>query len=192
MRVVLHIDVDCFFVQCEVLRDPSLRDKAVAVQQHQDIIALSYEARALGIQKHINPAVLRQQHPKVQLVHVPTTAGGKVTYKDYRSHSRSIIQVLKRQGFEVERASIDDFYVEPKEGGSDTPSGWGRHLADTLREQILRETGFVVSVGVGPCKLLAKLCSSKAKPNGVHAVDPGLAVTELLKSVSATKLPGAG
>ena len=50
---MLHLDVDCFFVQCEQHRDPSLKGKPVAVQQHQDIIALSYEARALGIKKHI-------------------------------------------------------------------------------------------------------------------------------------------
>ena len=66
--VVLHVDADAFFAQVEAQRDPSL-PKAIAVQQHQDIIAVSYAARALGVKKHAIPADIRRKYPTVRIVH---------------------------------------------------------------------------------------------------------------------------
>ncbi|CAN0257831.1 unnamed protein product, partial [Ectocarpus sp. 12 AP-2014] len=69
-RVVLHIDLDAFFVQVERSLNPTLVGKPMVVQQHADIIAVSYEARALGVRKHMPTATIRREHPSVKLVHV--------------------------------------------------------------------------------------------------------------------------
>jgi DNA polymerase eta len=71
MRTVVHLDLDCFFVQVERSLNPSLCGKPVAVQQHQDLICISYEARALGVQKHMSPAEAKRKAPGITLVHVP-------------------------------------------------------------------------------------------------------------------------
>ena len=59
MGLVVCVDLDCFFVQVEQARRPALKDMAVAVQQHQDIIALNYPARDAGVIKHMDPAAAR-------------------------------------------------------------------------------------------------------------------------------------
>jgi len=85
-RVVAHLDLDCFFVQVETQKNPTLRNKPgivdyfalffpnslflVAVQQHQDIISVSYEARALGVLKHMTPKEAQDVCPELNLVHV--------------------------------------------------------------------------------------------------------------------------
>ena len=107
---MIHLDVDCFFVQCERARDPSLIGQPVVVQQHQDIIAVSYEARSLGIKKHSVPNELRREHPQCRVVHAPTTDTGKVTYHDYRQYSKRICDALRtlvQPPGVVEIASID-------------------------------------------------------------------------------------
>jgi len=86
LRVVAHLDLDCFFVQVETQKNPTLRNKPgivdyfciicliqnseVAVQQHQDIISVSYEARALGVLKHMTPKEAQDICPELNLVHV--------------------------------------------------------------------------------------------------------------------------
>jgi DNA polymerase eta len=70
---------------------PTLKDVPCAVQQHQDIIAVSYEARALGVTKHMPPTQVRQKYPTVKLVHVAQRGtSGKVTYRNYRQASKVI------------------------------------------------------------------------------------------------------
>lgn len=123
-RCISHLDLgiftctmqmssDCFFVQIEVLRNPSLVGKPVAVQQHQDIIAVSYEgttsfsnktqARKLGIKKHDLPEVVRNKFPQVVLVHVPKGFSSKVTYKFYREASRAIFNNVEKQLRDMEK-----------------------------------------------------------------------------------------
>lgn len=135
-RVVLHLDLDCFFVQVETLKDPRLEGHAVAVQQHNDIISADYAARRRGVRKHMTPAEALALCPDLKLVHVRRTEGtSKVTYEDYQKASAGVQTLLqntlaslqsaaasgvnsKRQDREaeappeVEKASIDDFYVD--------------------------------------------------------------------------------
>ncbi|CAN0237265.1 unnamed protein product, partial [Ectocarpus fasciculatus] len=96
-RVVLHIDLDAFFVQVERSLNPTLVGKPMAVQQHADIIAVSYEARALGVRKHMPTATIRREHPSVKLVHVETIGlqNDKVSYRNYRAAARAIFTLIR-------------------------------------------------------------------------------------------------
>eukprot|EP00882_Tetradesmus_deserticola_P011155 GHRQ01011801.1.p2 GENE.GHRQ01011801.1~~GHRQ01011801.1.p2 ORF type:complete len:128 (+),score=39.89 GHRQ01011801.1:656-1039(+) len=83
---VLHVDVDSFFCQVEELRCPSLSGRPVAVQQHQDIIAVNYPARQAGVKKHMPPAQARSLLTAAGglVVHVFTEPDGRVSYRPYR------------------------------------------------------------------------------------------------------------
>ncbi|CAM9299845.1 unnamed protein product, partial [Laminaria digitata] len=103
----------------------------MAVQQHADIIAVSYEARRLGVTKHMPPRTIRQQYPSVKLVHVETIGldNSKVTYRNYRKAARAIFTLVR--GFcppedggssfrggaggagTFQKTSVDEAYLEP-------------------------------------------------------------------------------
>mgnify|MGYP005994656471 CR=1 FL=1 len=79
---VVHVDIDCFFVQAELLDKPELKGKAVAVYQHEDILSVSYEARELGIRRHDVTSEVREKLPEVVLQSVPVEEGTtKVSYE---------------------------------------------------------------------------------------------------------------
>jgi nucleotidyltransferase/DNA polymerase involved in DNA repair len=112
-RVVAHIDLDCFFVQVERMRRPHLKALPIAVFQHQDIISVSYEARALGVRKHDNTQQVACKHPNVTLVSVAKEEGtSKVSYKSYAATSDAVVAILKRYSDRVEKASIDEAFIE--------------------------------------------------------------------------------
>eukprot|EP01122_Echinamoeba_exundans_P008400 TRINITY_DN2789_c0_g1_i12.p1 TRINITY_DN2789_c0_g1~~TRINITY_DN2789_c0_g1_i12.p1 ORF type:complete len:454 (+),score=54.92 TRINITY_DN2789_c0_g1_i12:1131-2492(+) len=116
-RAIIHIDLDCFFVQVEQSLNPKLKGRAVAVHQHEDIISVSYEARALGVKKHMTPAeAVVASKGEVVLVPVQTEHGSKVSYRVYREASSQIIEAVKTCTFLrtalFEKASIDEFFVD--------------------------------------------------------------------------------
>lgn len=102
----------------EQLRDPSLGNKPIAIQQHGDIIAANAPAKAAGVRKHIPPdearRLLKAVHGKV--VHVHVADGHRISYSPYRRMSARFHRVLQR--FEaanpallVEKASIDEAFI---------------------------------------------------------------------------------
>ena len=103
-RVILHFDVDCFYAQCEVLRDPSLRGKPVAVFQKYLVVTCTYEARAFGVTKLMNTKEALKRCPSLILV-----CGEDLS--PYKAFSRKAEKVLEDFGI-VERLGMDEFYVD--------------------------------------------------------------------------------
>ena len=104
-------------MQVEQKRDPSLADKAVAIQQKGDIIALNNLAKAAGVRKHCAPSEARELLKPVQgkVVQVNRAEDKRVSYQPYRSASKAFFAVLdnlsKQQGLVVEKASIDEAFI---------------------------------------------------------------------------------
>ncbi|KAF6250789.1 hypothetical protein COO60DRAFT_739178 [Scenedesmus sp. NREL 46B-D3] len=231
---VLHVDVDSFFCQVEELRCPSLSGRPVAVQQHQDIIAVNYPARQAGVKKHMPPAQARTLLSAAGgvVVHVFTEPDGRVSYRPYREASAALLRLLSC-GLPspasacvavVEKASIDEAYLlvalhanarqPPAKAPNSSPSSsiplpdmpawvaghgglaWdcslGADVAAAVRAAAKQQLGLTVSVGVAPNKLLAKLASRAAKPDGVHVVGGVEAVQQLLAATPVDRLPGLG
>ena len=95
--MVLHCDADAFFVQVERNNDPRLAGvAAVAVQQHQDIIAADAGAKAAGVRKHSTPAEARASLARVggRLVHVHVADGQRVSYRPYLAASAALHKLL--------------------------------------------------------------------------------------------------
>lgn len=191
----------------------------LAVQQEGGIIAADHAARALGVTKHsdarVAEQILRPHGGRVVSVYsepAPPGAGGGgrvVSYRPYREMSAAMVRVLKEAagpGVVLERASIDEAFLEPatvaadgdEENDDDEQQQQqralerGRELADALRAAAREKLGLVLSVGVARNKLLAKLASRAAKPDGVFVVEGGDGERASLEATPVEKLPGQG
>jgi len=202
--VVIHADCDCFFVQVHRRLDPCLAQAPLVVQQHNDTIACSFEARALGLQKRMRPGEIRRLHPGFPLLPEPMRwiailAARKASYQKYLEESQQIFGLIRSHiqascPFEV--ASNDEAFFVPSASDLSSQSGGqsdeledAKQLALKLQAVVRRDLGYDVSFGCGANKLLAKLASTSAKPFGVgtlRADDPAF------ERIPLMRLPGCG
>uniref|UniRef100_A0A0C9RHZ1 DNA polymerase eta n=1 Tax=Fopius arisanus TaxID=64838 RepID=A0A0C9RHZ1_9HYME len=115
-RIVVLIDMDCFFCQVEAKLQPELKGKPLAVVQYgsfgpSSIIAVNYEARNFGVTRHMKGAEAKEKCPDIILVTVPPLRNKPDTGR-YRSAGREVIEVLKKKSAIIERASIDEAYLD--------------------------------------------------------------------------------
>nr|CAD7402450.1 unnamed protein product [Timema cristinae] len=110
-RIIALIDMDCFFCQVEERLDPSLKGKPMAVVQYNKIIAVNYEARAFGVSRHHRGDAAKQKCKDIILVSVPSDRG-KADGSKYRDAGREVIDVLCQFSDCVERASVDEAYLD--------------------------------------------------------------------------------
>ncbi|GLH04945.1 Putative DNA polymerase eta [Gryllus bimaculatus] len=115
-RIIVLVDMDCFYCQVEARYDPSLKGKPMAVVQYNQwqgggIIAVNYEARAFGVTRHIRGNEAKKKCPQIKLVHVPSIRG-KADLTRYREAGREVVDVLCRFCDTVQRASVDEAYLD--------------------------------------------------------------------------------
>uniref|UniRef100_A0A8D8MBT3 DNA polymerase eta n=1 Tax=Cacopsylla melanoneura TaxID=428564 RepID=A0A8D8MBT3_9HEMI len=115
-RIVALIDMDCFYCQVECKLNPSLCGKPLAVVQYNQwkgggIIAVNYEARKMGVTRHMRGDEAKQQCPDIELCRVPSVRG-KADISKFRNAGREVIAVLSEFSNVVERASIDEAYID--------------------------------------------------------------------------------
>ncbi|VFQ97316.1 unnamed protein product [Cuscuta campestris] len=132
-RVIAHVDLDCFYVQVEQRKQPSLRGQPTAVVQYNPwkgggLIAVSYEARKFGVKRSMRGDEAKQVCPEIQLVQVPV-ARGKADLSAYRSAGSEVVSILARKGI-CERASIDEVYLDLTEAA-------GKMLKETPTENFV-------------------------------------------------------
>lgn len=185
MRTIFHVDMDAFFVSVEELYDPSLKGKAVVVGGQRDergvVSAASYEARKFGVHSAMPLRTAAKMCPHAIFVEGHPDR--------YREHSRKVHKVLKNYSPQVEMASIDEAYVDMT--GTDRLHGPALAAAHSLHQEMKRETGLNCSIGIGSSRLIAKVASDQAKPNGVLRVMEGLEA-EFLAPLEVRKIPGVG
>jgi len=184
-RLIAHVDMDCFFVAVERLKDPSLIGKSVVVGGDPDgrgvISSASYEAREYGVHSAMPAARAKQLCPGAIFL--------RGSFGDYTSYSRDVRAVLEEFTPLVEMASIDEAYLELT--GTERLFGQPMEIAETIRQRILDKTGLVASFGVGTNKLIAKIASDYGKPNAITFVRPGFEAA-FLAPMDIRKLPGIG
>lgn len=115
VRVIAHVDLDCFYVQVEQRKRPELRGKPAAVVQYNSwkgggLIAVGYEAREFGVKRSMRGDEAKKVCPDIQLIQVPV-ARGKADLTLYREAGSEVVSVLARKGI-CERASIDEVYLD--------------------------------------------------------------------------------
>ncbi|ESO84458.1 hypothetical protein LOTGIDRAFT_222102 [Lottia gigantea] len=115
-RSIVLVDMDCFYVQVEQRLNPSLKGKPCAVVQYKKwkgggIIAVGYEARACGVTRSMRGDDAKEKCPSIHLVHVPEVRG-KADLTKYREAGAEVIEVFSKFSDCVERASIDEAYID--------------------------------------------------------------------------------
>jgi len=160
---ILHLDMDAFFASVELLSRPELRGQPVIVghRGHRSVVtAATYEARAYGVNSAMPMAVALRRCPQAVVL--------EPHYERYQAASRQVMQILGDVTPLVEPLSIDEAFLDV--GGARGLFGPPWHIGRMLRERIRAETGLVASVGAASTKFVAKLASSRAKPDGLLVV----------------------
>ncbi len=185
MRTIFHVDMDAFFVSVEELFDPSLKGKAVVVggrpNERGVVSAASYEARKFGVHSAMPLRTAYKMCP-----HAIFVDGHPDRYRDC---SHRVFGVLNNFSPQVEMASIDEAYVDMT--GTDRLHGPPLRAAHALHEAMAAETRLNCSIGIGTSRLVAKISSDQAKPNGVLWVLPGQEA-RFLAPLDVRKVPGVG
>jgi DNA polymerase IV len=183
LRHIAHFDLDAFFVSVEILKNPALKGKAIIVGgdgQRGIVAACSYEARKYGIQSAMPALTARRLCPHAIFL--------KGSYHDYSHYSRLVTQIVADSVPVYEKASVDEFYIDMT--GMDRFFGVSQYTRE-LRERIIRETGLPISYGLSTSKLVSKMATNEAKPNGYLEVAPGKE-TAFLWPMTVDKIPGVG
>lgn len=176
--LVGHVDVDAFFAAVEQRDKPSLRSRPVVVGgvgPRGVVATASYEARAFGIGSAMPMSEARRRCPAAAVL-----AG---RFEAYRESSEAVMAVLARHSPAVEQVSLDEAYLT-------LPAHGTAELVARVRAEIVAATGLTASVGVGTSKLVAKIASDDAKPDGVLLVVGD--TQQLLDPLAVRRLPGVG
>lgn len=184
-RTIFHVDMDAFFVSVEELFDSSLMGKPVVVGGQRGergvVSAASYAARKFGVHSAMPLRTAAKLCPQAIFVD-----GHPERYRDY---SAKVYEVLNRFSPKLEMVSIDEAYVDMT--GTERLHGPPLRAAHALHIAMKAETQLNCSVGIGTSRLVAKVCSDQAKPNGVLWILPGREL-EFLAPLDVRKIPGVG
>ena len=184
-KTFFHVDMDAFFVSVEELFDPSLKGKAVVVGGQRDergvVSAASYEARRFGVHSAMPLRTAAKLCP-----HAIFVDGHPDRYREY---SAKVHAILQRFTPLVEMASIDEAYLDMT--GTERLHGPPLRAAHELHAAIKTETQLNSSIGIAGARVVCKITSDQAKPNGVLWVPPGQEAA-FIAHLDVRKMPGVG
>ncbi|XP_068617001.1 DNA polymerase iota [Brachionichthys hirsutus] len=214
-RVILHFDLDCFYAQVEMIRNPALRGVPLGIQQKYIVVTCNYVARDQGVTKLMSVTHAREKCPQLVLVN-----GEDLTH--YRETSYKVTELLMSHTPLVERLGFDENFVdvtkmvdtrlaETPESSNFTFKGhvsshfsadveardhprlvMGSHIAAELREAMHSKLGLTGCAGIATNKLLAKLVSGTFKPNQQTSLLPENVSNIMGCLASLRKVPGVG
>lgn len=184
-RTIFHIDMDAFFVSVEELFDPSLKGKPVVVGGRSNergvVSAASYAARKFGVHSAMPLRTAYKLCPQAIFVE-----GHPHRYAEYSGRVHGVLETFSPA---VEMASIDEAYMDLT--GTERLHGPPLKAAHLLHERIKQETGLNSSIGISTARLVSKVGSDQAKPNGILRVLPGMEA-RFLAPLDVRKIPGVG
>jgi DNA polymerase-4 len=182
-RVIVHMDLDTFFVSVERLQDSSLMGKPVLIGGGSDrgvVASCSYEARAYGVHAAMPMKLARMLCPEAIVK--------RGDHERYSHYSNVITDIIREAVPVYEKTSIDEFYIDL----SGTDRFFGSYkLAGELRQHIIRETGLPISFALSTNKTVSKVGTGEAKPNGQKQIPSG-SEKIFLAPLSIRKIPMVG
>ena len=183
-RIILHIDMDAFFISVEQRDNPLLRGKPAAVcgsLSRSVVTSATYEARPFGIRAGMSTLEAKRRCPQLILV--------EGNHSKYTETAARIFSILKDYAPLVEVASIDEAYLDITQSQLLFQSPL--HIARSIKDRIREREQLTCSIGIAPNKLLSKLGSGLQKPDGLVLI-PKEKVAEILSDLPVSKLYGIG
>ena len=183
-NAIAHIDADCFFASCELVRRPELRGSPVCILSSQDacVVAKTYDAKAVGITTGMPIWEAKKLLPHATYL--------SADFRFYGLISEKMFSILRRYSPDMEVYSIDEGFLDL----NGTRMLWKKDykgIAHDIRRTVHREVGITVSVGVSVTRILAKMASEYNKPNGVTIV-PTSMIQLFLERVELSDVCGIG
>ena len=184
-RIVGHLDLDAFFAAVEELEQPELASKPLVVggdPHGRGVVATAnYEARRYGIRSAMSCAEALRRCPHAVFL--------RPNRRLYSEHSSAVWAVVREVVPTVERTGIDEGYLDIGE----VVANWHevRGIAEAVQTAVRGATRLSCSVGVGTCKVVAKVASDRRKPGGLTLVAPGREAA-FLAPFPVRLLPGVG
>ncbi|KAI0075742.1 DNA/RNA polymerase [Panus rudis PR-1116 ss-1] len=182
-QIIVHVDMDAFFANVEILDNPSLKGTAFGVGNGV-LCTASYEARKFGIRSGMAEHIARKLHPELTVV--------PLHHGRYAEMSKKVMDIFRRYDPNMCPASVDEGYINITRYCED-------HLIDAeecvrqMRAAVEKETGLTVSAGIAPNCMLAKICSDRNKPNGQFKLDfEPEAIKAFMHDLPIRRVPGVG
>ena len=183
--MVAHLDLDAFFAAVEELENPELRAKPLVVggdPHGRGVVATAnYVARRFGIHSAMSAAEAIRRCPQAVFV--------RPRHSLYREYSRHVWTTVRGVVPTVEQTGIDEGYLDLGEVAKDFLAA--RKLAEAVQTAVRAATSLTCSLGVAPCKVVAKVGSDARKPGGLTVVVPGQEAS-FLAPFDVRRLPGVG
>ncbi|HRI20247.1 MAG TPA: DNA polymerase IV [Panacibacter sp.] len=157
-RNIAHFDLDSFFVSVECLKNTKLKGKPIAVGGHSDrgvIASCSYEARKFGVKSAMPVKLAKRLCPELLII--------RGDMDSYSKYSNLVTDIIAGEVPLFEKASVDEFYIDMT--GMDKFFGCSKYTTE-LRSKIIRESGLSISHALASNKLISKVATNEAKPNG--------------------------
>lgn len=157
-RNIAHFDLDSFFVSVECLKNAKLKGKPIAVGGHSDrgvIASCSYEARKFGVKSAMPVKLAKRLCPELLII--------RGDMDSYSKYSNLVTDIIASEVPLFEKASVDEFYIDMT--GMDKFFGCSKYTTE-LRCKIIRESGLSISHALASNKLISKVATNEAKPNG--------------------------
>jgi DNA polymerase-4 len=182
--IVAHLDLDAFYAAVEELENPDLRSQPLVVggdPRGRGVVATAnYNARRFGIHSAMSCAEALRRCPQTVFV--------RPRHSLYREYSRSVWQTVRGIVPTVEQTGADEGYLDIGEVADDFLAARG--IAEAVRTAVRAATSLTCSLGVAPCKVVAKIASDARKPGGL--VVPAGKERSFLAPLAVRRLPGVG
>ncbi|HEV8404656.1 MAG TPA: DNA polymerase IV [Nitrososphaera sp.] len=189
-RIVMHVDFDYFFAQCEEIRLPALRLKPVVVcvfsgrtEDSGVVSTANYVARKYGVKSGIPIRVAKSKLANSEAVFLPLDSAY------YSQVSESVISIIASYADRFEHVGIDECYLDVSERAGSLDSA--KSLAQAIKNDVKSQAQLTCSIGVAPNKMLAKIASDLHKPDGLTVIEPGNAA-EFIASMDVGRIPSIG
>jgi len=181
---IMHVDMDAFFVSVELRSRPGLRGKPVIVGYPADrsvVLSASYEARKFGVKSAMPMAVAARMCPSAVII--------EPRHKLYYEVSAQLMAIFGSITDLVEPLSVDEAFLDV--GGAIRRLGSPREIGEIIRRRVHEELGITASVGIAASKFVAKIASTRCKPDGLLLIGPDETVA-YLHSLPVNALWGVG
>ncbi|KAF8629438.1 hypothetical protein AX15_003483 [Amanita polypyramis BW_CC] len=182
-QIIVHVDMDAFFANVELLFNPELKDKSFGVGRGV-LTTASYEARKYGVRSGMPAFIAKKLCPDLILI--------PINFSRYSEMSGKVMTIFRSFDPNMAIAGCDEGYLNITPYCQEHAVTADECVAE-MRNKVLEATKLTASAGIAPNKMLAKICSDKNKPNGqFHLPFDTRTITEFMRDLPIRKVPGVG